>query len=888
MEKNQVVKAYIDYIKEGNKLKGNGQFESAIASYKKAIEANPRFSWSYFYVGETLAKLKKLDEAVEAYNRAIEFNPNLACFHSSLGKVLKEKRQVNEELKHDPNVSKTEQELETQKTSEFKAESYAVHDEKFSEELADLKIFNSINYKGQLLQDKWVIMMTKGKQKGVFLEVGSTDGVGLNNTFCLEKTFSWSGICVEPNPDFYKKLCLNRTAITLPYAFYKESAQIVEFINNGVLGTITEFSSSDHFSLKREKFVSERGTIKVITACPEDVLNLYKFPKYFDFFSLDVEGAELDVLESFNLSKWLPALMCVEHNCVNDKRLAIFKLLSSHGYQRIECKWDDWYYNLSLLEILNPKISLDHYQQVLEYFCQYHDCKFIDEVNFQAPKNLVKENVNNPAVKKTHFKLAKQVDNQINDNELVNIAIGKKAFQSSYSQWSKPDDSMRAVNGLKNGKFSFCTEIEEKPWWMVDLGNIFPIELVKIFNREDCASERVKGMEILFSLDSKQWRKIAVINYPFGGYISGEPLTLDFRDEWARFVKLQLQSKNYLHLDEVEIFLSQEALRVYDICKALNFDYSRFAGTKFQPTYTIQNSALLLRRVVESTKNIKIDALEIIGFGRFGNSIHQLINAFYFCEKYQVPKIYTRTNHPYINLKVKTSQNQEIMLVQGKPGSKEVVLSGMFFDNKALNLKHSCDEYVNTFDKYVLPNVKLPDSPIKVSETDLVIHFRSGDIFHKSTPHSLYGQPPLSFYLKVIESEKLDRCILVFEDKGNVCIGKVENFLKNVSIPFVCQSSSDVSTDISCLKKSVNLIVARGTFGNAITLLANNLKKVYFFEDLYNFQLALARGAKVYRVYDKSKEFKNKLLRNNWKNTTEQKEMMLSYDGSNLGMENLQ
>ena len=239
------------------------------------------------------------------------------------------------------------------------------------------KTFNFISYEGQLLQDKWVVMMTQGKQQGLFLEIGSTDGVNLNNTFCLEKIFSWSGICVEPNPDFFKKLCVNRTAITLPYAFYTQSGQILEFAHCGVLGTISDFLLIDVHSSNREQFVAEQGTIKVITANPEYILNFYNFPENFDFLSLDIEGAELEVLQSFNLSKFHPALACIEHNHVTDKRLAIFELLSSHGYQRIQCQFDDWYYNLDILQVMNPKIPISHYQQVLEYFCQYNGCNVV-------------------------------------------------------------------------------------------------------------------------------------------------------------------------------------------------------------------------------------------------------------------------------------------------------------------------------------------------------------------------------------------------------------------------------------------------------------------------------------------------------------------------------
>ena len=266
----------------------------------------------------------------------------------------------------------------------IKLEKTSILDTTTPKQFDSLESFNSINYQGQLFQDKWVIMMTKGKQKGAFLEIGSTDGVHLNNTFCLEKTFSWSGICVEPNPDFYKKLCLNRTAVTLPYAFYKESAKIVEFINHGVIGTINEFASTDKHSSRREDFRAKHGTIKVITMRAEEILSLYNFPERFDFLSLDVEGAELDILESFNLSKWLPALACVEHNFVSDRRAAIFDLLSRHGYQRMQCRFDDWYYNLDILQAINPEIPLTHYQQILEYFCQHHNCKITESDKFSS------------------------------------------------------------------------------------------------------------------------------------------------------------------------------------------------------------------------------------------------------------------------------------------------------------------------------------------------------------------------------------------------------------------------------------------------------------------------------------------------------------------------
>lgn len=359
MKNNSAAKAQ---NQKGNQLRREGKLEQAIACYQKAIEINPQLALSYFNLGQALVDQEKFDDAVQAYRKAIEINPKPPKFHQGLKDALQQKKPA----------------LKQEKINKIKAKALDLSEV--------IKKFNSLKYRGQLLQDKWVVMMTQGKQKGVFLEIGSSDGVKLNNTFCLEKKFSWSGMCVEPNPDFFKKLCANRTAITLPYAFSKESGEIVEFINHDVLGTIAKYSSADGHAANRENFISEHGTIKVLTARPDLILELYKFPENFDFLSLDVEGAELEVLESFNLSKWHPALACIEHNYIQDRRFAIFQLLSLYGYKCLENDFDDWYYHPEILKILNPDIPVSYYEEVTEYFCQNHQGKLIKWESFKGDK----------------------------------------------------------------------------------------------------------------------------------------------------------------------------------------------------------------------------------------------------------------------------------------------------------------------------------------------------------------------------------------------------------------------------------------------------------------------------------------------------------------------
>lgn len=46
------------------------QWDEAILAYSKAIEINPNFCWSYYYLGEVFYQQQNLQESVNAYFNA--------------------------------------------------------------------------------------------------------------------------------------------------------------------------------------------------------------------------------------------------------------------------------------------------------------------------------------------------------------------------------------------------------------------------------------------------------------------------------------------------------------------------------------------------------------------------------------------------------------------------------------------------------------------------------------------------------------------------------------------------------------------------------------------------------------------------------------------------
>jgi hypothetical protein len=118
---------------------------------------------------------------------------------------------------------------------------------------------------------------------------------------------------------------------------------------------------------------------------------------------------------------------------------------------------------------------------------------------------------------------------------------------------SREEDAAGAVDGVKNGKWGFHTEMQDDPWWQVDLGKPTAIGRLVLYNRCDLAERNARIIAWL-SDDAKTWRQVYQHNGKvFYGHTDKKPLTVDLKGQQARYVRLGLKGKSYFHLDEVEI-----------------------------------------------------------------------------------------------------------------------------------------------------------------------------------------------------------------------------------------------------------------------------------------------------------------------------------------------
>jgi predicted O-linked N-acetylglucosamine transferase (SPINDLY family) len=74
----------------GNALRGLGQFDGAVASYRRALVVKPDFADAHNNLGNALRDLGQLDAAAASYRRALAIEPDFAEAHNNLGNALRD------------------------------------------------------------------------------------------------------------------------------------------------------------------------------------------------------------------------------------------------------------------------------------------------------------------------------------------------------------------------------------------------------------------------------------------------------------------------------------------------------------------------------------------------------------------------------------------------------------------------------------------------------------------------------------------------------------------------------------------------------------------------------------------------------------------------------
>ena len=172
------------------------------------------------------------------------------------------------------------------------------------------------------LYDNYFSKYTLQGQK-YFFEMGAMDGVIYSNTKFYEDTLQWKGVLVEPNPVLYSQLLENRPSCLSMGVLVSNQQEPLDFIICREVGAVSSVKNTCP-EMFQTVFYDHNYTYtrKMIPVDLTTILRKSGFPR-IDFMSVDVEGHEMEVLDSFDFSiptvLWLlEALDGKSEKCIKD------------------------------------------------------------------------------------------------------------------------------------------------------------------------------------------------------------------------------------------------------------------------------------------------------------------------------------------------------------------------------------------------------------------------------------------------------------------------------------------------------------------------------------------------------------------------------------------
>ncbi|MHA7775138.1 FkbM family methyltransferase [Roseibium sp. M-1] len=191
-------------------------------------------------------------------------------------------------------------------------------------------------YFSQSGQDKFLNdEVLKGRKGGVFLELGGYDGITGSNTLFFEKNLGWTGLLIEPSPAKFaqaasvrKCTCLNAAVGTsAPSAEfleirsgYTQSSGLLRSMDPDILKTIRQHPDHEEFIAR----IPVRSIREILEEVGIDRIN---------YVSLDVEGAEIAVLETFPFESVPVEIWSIE-NLADTSEIPSF--MARRGYEVID------------------------------------------------------------------------------------------------------------------------------------------------------------------------------------------------------------------------------------------------------------------------------------------------------------------------------------------------------------------------------------------------------------------------------------------------------------------------------------------------------------------------------------------------------------------------
>lgn len=232
--------------------------------------------------------------------------------------------------------------------------------------------FENGMYYSQTYEDYILAYVFKNVASGFYIDVGANDPNVFNVTrFFYER--GWRGINIEPNVELFKIIVQSRprdhnyncgiSNIEGNLKFYQESNKI------DILMPLSTFDKAIAEKHKKEHGVSFTEILVPVTTL-NNLLAKISIPE-ITFISIDVEGFEKQVVESINLARYKPVVLCIEGTgpaTGNPSYIAWEKIVIDNNYVFAMSDGVNRYYlHKSHIELLPRFIDIDRCVKLSKY-----------------------------------------------------------------------------------------------------------------------------------------------------------------------------------------------------------------------------------------------------------------------------------------------------------------------------------------------------------------------------------------------------------------------------------------------------------------------------------------------------------------------------------------
>jgi len=192
---------------------------------------------------------------------------------------------------------------------------------------------NPPELRGQIGVPPIVDKLLGGKRNGFFIESGAFDGEALSNSLFFEVERNYTGLLVEPNLFNYQTLLGKQRKAASINACYAMTPlpTLVDFVNAKAVSGIQDIKVGSW--MRKERVHVGQSQSKALCLPFYSILLAMGNPTV-DYFSLDVEGAELPILKTIPWDKVDIKVLSIEVNHSDGKKIDTF--MKSNGYKLVQ------------------------------------------------------------------------------------------------------------------------------------------------------------------------------------------------------------------------------------------------------------------------------------------------------------------------------------------------------------------------------------------------------------------------------------------------------------------------------------------------------------------------------------------------------------------------